>query len=120
MREPCSELSPKISRLLDRELSPDEARSVESHLATCADCAAERDRLARVDGLLRVARPPSEVEWARILSRARRAPSLGWRALAAAVLLAVAIPGAVAIAIRRDASSCRCDPISPVVVTSEL
>jgi hypothetical protein len=120
MSEPCPDSS-RLSLLLDDELAPAEARSLELHLASCAGCRRERDRLARVTALLLAPAGPSSVQWSRLVERARRAPSLSWRALAAAVLLAIAIPGSLAFVQRARASAGGIDPTWPTLsAASEL
>jgi anti-sigma factor (TIGR02949 family) len=55
----CEEVFARLDDYLDRELTPDEMRRVEEHLATCAACASEyrfeagvlqgvRDKLSRL------------------------------------------------------------------------
>jgi anti-sigma factor RsiW len=120
----CSELRPSIDLLVDGELAPDARPAVEAHLASCASCASIRATLERANALLRAPRvaSPSPVEWALLVERARRArgPGFGWRAFAAAVLLAFAIPASLLAVERRQAASCRCDLLNPTIMGGEL
>jgi hypothetical protein len=67
------------------------------HLAGCGECQAGLARLERVGELLRSAPvpAPSELEWARLTLRTRR-PVISWRMLAAACVVACAIPATLA------------------------
>lgn len=59
----CEQTFARLNDYLDRELSPDEIRLVEEHIATCAACAQEyrfEESLLREvrDKLRRIAMPP--------------------------------------------------------------
>jgi hypothetical protein len=68
------------------------------HLRACPQCAERVRALGRVGELLREAPvpAPTELEWARMLSRVRQSRVPTWRMLAAAAILAVAIPATLA------------------------
>lgn len=52
MAKRCGELGPRIDGLLDRELSPEETRAAEAHVAACTNCQAELDSRAALAGAL--------------------------------------------------------------------
>ena len=58
----CEDVFRRLDDFLDRELSPEEARLVEEHLSTCAQCASEhrfeRRVLDEVRGKLQRIRAP--------------------------------------------------------------
>jgi len=93
--------SARLSDYLDGELSPEEARTLEAHLATCASCAGELAALRRVVGRLAEAtdREPATDLWPDLKRtiEADRIPDgarIGWRvalALAAAALVAASL-----------------------------
>ena len=103
-RNPCAETKARLSHWLDGDLPPEEAASVQAHLASCAPCAnlaaelgALRDALARLPaaefppGLAERIRRQAESE--RLLRRDRRLrPGRPvWAAAAALILLAAGL-----------------------------
>jgi len=54
MNRPCEEFADRIVEYVDGELSPDEARAVTRHLATCEDCRQMAGTLDRSLGLAKV------------------------------------------------------------------
>ncbi len=55
MPQACRDIRDVLSRHLDGECRPEEAARVRAHVARCAGCRAELDRLGRVDRLVRTA-----------------------------------------------------------------
>jgi len=53
----CDEVRERLSAFLDEALAPEERRRVEAHLASCADCARELERLRQTVALLRRVEP---------------------------------------------------------------
>lgn len=53
----CHEARDQLSELLDGVLADEARRALEAHLATCADCARERDRLGATVALLHAVEP---------------------------------------------------------------
>ncbi|HOS99955.1 MAG TPA: zf-HC2 domain-containing protein [Acidobacteriota bacterium] len=102
-RNPCAETKARLSHWLDGDLPPEEAASVQAHLASCAPCAnlaaelgALRDALARLPaaefppGLAERIRRQAESE--RLLRRDRRLrPGRPVWATAALILLAAGL-----------------------------
>lgn len=117
--EGCTERRPSIDLLIDGELDPTARADLEAHLAGCSACSKTRALLERTNRALAAPAPPSPVEWAILLDRARRARSLGWRGLAAAVLLAVAIPASLAAALHGRATTWS-EGLVPAVTDGEL
>lgn len=80
----CRQVVDRLSRYVDGELSVDEARAVEVHLATCASCDAELRAMRGVAGLLDDAvttvQPPSLFDDAimREIRSRRQSPLLRW------------------------------------------
>ena len=66
-----TEWTDRLSEYLDDELTPDERRDVDAHLAACADCTAVLDELKRVVARAKTveARPPVEDLWPGIVAR---------------------------------------------------
>jgi predicted anti-sigma-YlaC factor YlaD len=90
-------LGEMLSALLDHELAPGEVARAEEHLASCAECRAERDRLAQARQAVRdlpvLDLPPPL--WVQIMrSRRRAARPVAWVGAAAA---AVALIGLAAV-----------------------
>lgn len=108
MNAECRELRPLLSAYMDNELTPDELRVVQAHVATCPDCAAVLREYRQVRSSMRALSqpvPPAELR-AAVFARAtpahrRRAAvvtfgqrGLSYAALAAAVV-AIFITGAL-------------------------
>jgi anti-sigma factor RsiW len=104
-----------LTALVDGALAPAERDQVEAHLASCAACRGERDRLARaVASLAALPPPPEPSPWfeARLAARlaAERRPGLlsrlgAWRWRFAAPAAALATAAAVTVvAVRRHAA----------------
>jgi hypothetical protein len=100
----CPQARDRLPELLYGGLAPGDAAAVESHLAGCADCRRERDALKHVREALDAVPPASaEVDLPRLYraaaqvqerrSRRWRRAALACGALAAALALAVALPG---------------------------
>ena len=90
-----------LSALLDGELTQEEAATATEHLATCAECRAERDHLAEARQAVRALPvldlpPPLWVQLMR--SRRRAARPAAWLGAAAA---AVALIGLAAVPTRQ-------------------
>lgn len=123
----CTEVREEFSALLDGELSPERRADVEAHLAACADCLRELDKLKRIDTMYRDLAPQEapedfeeRVRAARrenvvAFRRPRRMAYRLWPVLAAAAMLFVVvglfvlrldrIPGRYEIAkVRQDAA----------------
>lgn len=98
-----SHLDPELlSGALDEDLTLDERRSVEEHLATCAGCRDALTDLRDTHSLVRsVPRPEiSELhrkQLHRSINKARRAPANMWRAMVAVAGTAAAIAAFVGI-----------------------
>ena len=98
----------QLSDFVDGRLAPADRHDIETHLALCARCAHDRDRLeallVRSRALPAEVAPPPEI-WSVVQQRIVRAPSSGRRhgwLLAAAALLLVAVSSAVtALLVRR-------------------
>ncbi|MFN8537667.1 MAG: zf-HC2 domain-containing protein [Thermomicrobiales bacterium] len=108
MNAECRELRPLLSAYMDNELTPDELRVVQAHVATCPDCAAVLREYRQVRSSMRALSqpvPPAELR-AAVFARAtpayrRRATvitfgqrGLSYTALAAAVV-AILFTGAL-------------------------
>ena len=84
----------EVSAYYDGELSPEESRRLETHVAQCAGCAAELQALGRLSGLLRDAAsstvPPETLARLRGAARVAQVVPLARRltALAASILVA--------------------------------
>lgn len=115
----------ELSDFVDGRLTAASGRELETHLALCARCGHDRDRL---EALLHRSRalpaeiaPPPEI-WSAVQQRMAAAPSLGTRRvwlLAAAALLLVAVSSAVtALLVRRPQAVAvrRPEPAAPVAV----
>ena len=98
----------QLSDFLDGGLTPEARREIETHLARCARCGRDRDRLEAL--LVRTRALPAEVEppaelWSAVQRELLPAPASGTRRvwlLAAAALLLVAVSSAVtALLVRR-------------------
>jgi hypothetical protein len=102
----------RLSAWLETELSPDEQRRVEHHLASCAECG---DRLARLQTLLREARslpdaidPPDEL-WSAVRARVESAEPRArsrlhlrrWELAAAAAVLVALTSVLTTLVVRR-------------------
>jgi Putative zinc-finger len=87
----CHDAREWLSALLDDALEPDRRAEVEAHLAGCADCRFERDRLgATVSALRGLDRPRAPVGFVdRVVSRLRPVP--WYRRLAAWLFLPLSI-----------------------------
>ncbi|HEU4338628.1 MAG TPA: zf-HC2 domain-containing protein [Planctomycetota bacterium] len=93
----CEEARPLLGEYHDRELAPERADAVRTHLASCEGCAAELKALEGLDRTLRSAPARGEdVRWDRYVERIRERTGAGrrnpWKALvplAAAAALAV-------------------------------
>jgi anti-sigma factor RsiW len=87
-----------LSALVDSELTPEEERQAERHLATCPACRAERDRLAQLRDAVRDLPeldlpPPVWVQVMRVgRRRVRPTAFVGAAAAAVALLGLVAVP----------------------------
>lgn len=105
----CEEVRAHLGGYVLDGLEPDEARRVGEHLGACRSCAAEADELATLPGLLGLleeeapSQPPEAVR-ARVLADARRNTRARRRVvgLAAALLAAVAVGGAVLALVGND------------------
>jgi anti-sigma factor RsiW len=87
-----------LSALLDSELTPEEERHAERHLATCPTCRAERDQLAQLRDAVRDL-PPLDLPppvWVQVMRagrrRARPTAFVGAAAAAVALLGLVVVP----------------------------
>jgi anti-sigma factor RsiW len=93
------ERSPELMLLLDGELSPFEARALETHATSCEACARERSRLAALSGAMAMEAPPVVAPPAlrrrieRALEPAAPARAQPWLALAASLMLGAVIGG---------------------------
>ena len=115
----------QLSDFVDGRLTAASSRELETHLALCARCARDRDRLEalldRSRALPAEIAPPPEI-WSAVQQRMVPAPSLGTRRvwlLAAAALLLVAVSSAVtALLIRRPPAVAvrHSEPAAPVAV----
>lgn len=93
----CDEARPLLDEYHDRELAPERADAVRTHLAACKACSAEVKALESLDRALRTAPARGEdVRWDRYVDRIRERTGAGrrnpWKALvplAAAAMLAV-------------------------------
>ena len=93
----CDEARPLLEEYHDRELAPERADAVRTHLAVCETCSAELKALESLDRTLRSAPAHGEdVRWDRYVERIRERTGAGrrnpWKALAplaAAAMLAV-------------------------------
>src|SRR5437763_1092088 len=96
MSDRCHDFRELITRKLGDELTPDEARALDIHLASCAACATSQKASARTFALVRTTplAAPSELEFERMLLTARQGARRQVRVLAAAaIFLALLIPG---------------------------
>jgi anti-sigma factor RsiW len=99
----------------DGELSPAERSDVEAHLRDCPLCAAELAAIRRMSGAFADATPrePSHEELLQLAASVRAEPAdarmllrlFRWTAVAAAVLLACALAGAVYLSQRTKAAA---------------
>jgi len=109
----CLHYRDALDARLDGELTPDEARDVDRHLATCANCAREYETLSAThrllsENLMRYAAPDvlkarirgAIAEAAAAPREARRAP-VWWRAVAAGVVIAAASSALTVAAVNR-------------------
>ncbi len=115
----CDQVDDIRGPYLDGELVGATRAAVESHLAECPVCEQAVGELARVDLLIRNASAPrlSEAERARVAAAIRRTP-IPWRRLAAAALIAAALPLGISawFAGARDRSGP--DILTPAIDTS--
>ena len=113
MKHERDAIRPLLGAYADKELGPDQARRVQQHLETCADCRRELDQIEGLGKLVKSAQRPRLVDdywdwqrdrvWRGILSADRRQapsrrPAASWARLllptvSAAVLLFVVIAG---------------------------
>ena len=110
----CRDCRDALGPRLDDELSPDEAREIDRHLAACASCAREYGTLTEVhrmvsENLTRYQAP--DVLKARIRSAVAGAPAsreparatpAWWRQLAAALLIAILSSSVTYVAVNRS------------------
>ena len=93
----CEEFKPMITGYLDDELSPDQLKSLQEHLATCQDCAGELDNLRDLKENLAMIkfREPSDAEldryWKSIYNRLER--GLGWILFSAGAIIVLCYGG---------------------------
>lgn len=101
---------PSLDLLADLRAGEGSDPAALEHLEGCAQCQAALSPLVEVGSLLRQAAivPPSELEWARMLQKARATPAtpsavaaairqpFSWRLVAAAALVAALIPATLA------------------------
>lgn len=103
----------RLSAFLDDDLAPDERRRVETHLAVCARCAGQLDRLQRLVRDVRLLpdeiAPPAEL-WSGVRERLQRAvpashpPAFSrWQLAAAAVVLVGVTSAITTLLVRRPA-----------------
>lgn len=86
-----------LSALLDGALDPAAGRSVEAHLAACASCRAEHDRLrGALLALRRLPPPPEPSPWfaTRLAARLAGEPRRGWLGRLAAWRWRLGLPAA--------------------------
>ncbi|MFN8178292.1 MAG: zf-HC2 domain-containing protein [bacterium] len=73
MSEHCREIEPLLSPYVDGELSADDRRRVEAHLAGCEACRATLAAWREADAALAAAPARSDVEWERLAQRVEKA-----------------------------------------------
>ena len=118
----CNQVQQRLVDLAFGELGPEEARRIESHLATCETCRGEWEPLAAscelVDHAARQSPQLSSVNVPRLFAeahrrtaqRARRWRMAAWSAVAAAVLVAAASLGELIRVERQVANEPQPDP----------
>ena len=112
----CDQCRDLLEARLDGELTPDEAREIDRHLATCASCSRQFDTLTETHRLLSenlMRYPAPDVLKARIRSAiagaetprvaVRTAPPW-WRQVAAGILIAIASSGVTWTVVNRSGS----------------
>jgi len=104
----------RLSEYLDDELTPDERREVDAHLATCSECVAVLDDLKRVVARAKTVepRPPIEDLWPGIEQRVERVAARRFsftmpQALAASLAIAMISGGLVWQVVDRSAKASR-------------
>src|SRR5690242_15160234 len=94
----------QIDLLLDDELDAAQAREVDAHVASCADCRAFRDQRLALRSAIRTELPPLHAPALRLPSPRRAAISrTAWGSIALAASLAVAVLGGYQLGQRREA-----------------
>jgi hypothetical protein len=114
----CSGFAALVGGHVDGALAPQEAAVLEKHASSCATCRARLDTLRGVDALLLGARVPlpTRPEWDALLATAMR-PAVRWRWVAAAALIAVALPLSLGFLCRSPGAPAGYDVLTPSLDT---
>ena len=119
----CAQYRDALDARLDGELTPDEARDVDQHLATCPACAREYETLSAThrllsENLMRYAAPDvlrarirGALGEATVPQRTPRGTPRWWRTVAAGVAIAAASSAITFAAIRHPAGSAAVDEL---------
>ena len=115
----CEELKELRGAYLDGELAAPARDSVEAHVAGCSECERQLSELGNVDLSIRNAAAPrlTDAERLHIMGALRR-PALPWGRLAAAALIAAALPLGISAWFARERDPSGIDVITPAIDTS--
>ena len=115
----CDGFSTLLGGYVDGTLLAEEVAVVEKHASSCATCAARLSQHRRVDSLLRAAPAPlpTRQEWDALLAHATRPLVIHWRRIAAAALVAIALPLSIGALSRRSDVSAGYDVLTPSLDT---
>ena len=125
----CDQYRDALDARLDGELTPDEAREVDQHLATCPECAADYARVSAThrllaENLMRYRAPDvlkarirgaladtPETADTGVVRAARRATPAWWRTVAAGVMIAVTSSALTVAAMRGRPNAAAADEL---------
>lgn len=111
----CADIERLRNDYVEASLLPEVVEQFETHVSGCPACSESVARLRAVDGGIRALPTPlpTASEWAAVLANARRHRT-SWRRLAAAVILAIALPASLATWYGRSSGAeCPCDVFTP-------
>ncbi len=111
----CRGFEALVGRQVDGTLTTGEASVLEKHASSCETCRQRLDRLRDVDALLRRAQVPlpTKPEWDALLAEATRPATIRWRRIAAAALIAVALPVSLGVLCRPSEAQAGYDVLTP-------
>jgi anti-sigma factor RsiW len=115
----CWELAMQVVELIDGTLPAQDVRVVEEHLSRCESCSERVTRLRQVDALIRGAATPlpSNEEWSGLIARATRPVLIHWPRVAAAAVIAIALPLSLRLYSRPSDVPSEDDVITPALDT---